>query len=135
MAKLSTKDFYVAIDGTNWSTSIASIDISDSFEELDTTTYGLTAKTRIAGLEDGSVAITFKQDFAAASVNATFHAKRGQTVSIEVRPTSAAVSATNPKLTFTALVTEWPVFSGAAGTIHEVAVTWPITGAKSLATS
>jgi hypothetical protein len=54
---------------------------------------------------------------------------------MEIRPTSAAVSTTNPKYTFSALITEWQSVSGSIGELASVSASWPISGAITKATS
>ena len=71
--------------------------------------------TRIAGLKDWSGSIDFVQDFAASQVNATlvsamFNQTSGYTIT--VKPTSAAVGATNPRLFGNILVNYEPFGNG-----------------------
>ncbi len=85
---------------------------------------------RIAGLTDGQVSIEFFQSFDAAAVNATIRPLVGDNdVTITLKPTSAATSATNPLYTFDVLVTDWETINAAVGEASTTSVTWPITGA------
>jgi hypothetical protein len=47
---------------------------------------------------------------------------------MEIRPVNTTVSASNPKYTFNALVSEWQAVSGAVGELATVSATWPISG-------
>jgi transcriptional regulator of NAD metabolism len=47
---------------------------------------------------------------------------------MQIRPVNAAVSASNPKYTFNAVITEWQSVSGELGNLSTVQVSWPISG-------
>lgn len=139
MARIVLTDAFVTINGVNLSDHIASITINESIDVVETTAFSSTAaKTRIGGLEDNSVTLEFHQDFAASNVEATINGTTslvGTVTAIVVRPTSAAVGATNPSYTFNALVSEWTALNGAVGELSTASVTWPITGAITKATA
>jgi hypothetical protein len=52
----------------------------------------------------------------------------GTVVPVKVKPTSAAVSATNPEYRFDALISSWSPIAGAVGDLATVSVTWQISG-------
>jgi len=79
-------------------------------------------------LSDNSLTLEFHQDFATSSVEQTIYPLLGTTTTVIVKPTSAIVSAGNPSLTFTALVSEWQPLSGAVGELSTASITWPISG-------
>ncbi len=128
MAKFVTTDYAVTIDGTDFSSSINSVTLDISVEEQETTAFGNTSRTRIGGLKDGSVSLDFHQDFGADSVDATLFPLLGNTVTITLKPTSGAVSATNPEYTFDCLVTQYQPFANAVGELAVLSVSWPVTG-------
>lgn len=125
----------ITINSVDLSDHIASVTINQKFDELDTTAFGSTGKTRIAGLEDSSIAIEFLQDYAAASVEATLNSLIGTTTTVVIQSKTGAVSATNPKWTGTCLVTELQPVAGAAGELAKQSVTWPVSGSLTRATS
>ena len=132
MARIVLTDAYVTINAVNLSDHITSITLTTSDDIVETTSFGSTARTRVAGLVDNSVAIEFQQDYAASSVEATINGTSslvGTTTSVVVKPNGATTSSTNPSYTFTALVSEWTALNGAVGELATVSVTWPITGA------
>lgn len=138
MARIVLTDAKVTINSVNLSDHIASITINESTDVVETTAFSNTAKTRVAGLKDNSVTIEFHQDFAASNVEATINGSPslvGTATTIVVTPTSAAVGATNPSYTFSALVAEWTPLNGAVGELSTASVTWPITGAITKATA
>lgn len=135
MARIVLTDVEVTVNSVDLSDHIASVTIDQSFNEVTTTAFGDAGVTRIAGLEDSSVSLEFHQDFAASSVDATLNALVGSTTSVVVKPTSSAVSATNPSYTMTCLVNQWNPISGGAGDLSTVSVTWPVSGAITRAES
>jgi hypothetical protein len=108
--------------------------LSISDDVVETTSFGTTARTRIGGLEDATVAIEFQQDYATSSVEATIYPLLGTVTTIVVSPTST-VSPSSPSYSFSALVSEWQPLSGAIGELASASVTWPISGAITKATS
>lgn len=135
MAKIVLTDAKVTINSVVLSDHISSITIDTKDEIIETTGFGSTAKTRVAGLADNSVMLDFFQDFAATNVEATIYPLIGSTTTIVVQPASTAVSTTNPTYTFTALVSEWTPLKGGIGQLATASVTWPISGSITKATS
>lgn len=140
MAKFVLTNAYVVLASTDISTYVSSVSLNTSLDVVETTTMGSTARTRIAGLADNAITLEFSQDFASGALEQLIYpsdalSKIGTAVAMEVRPTSSAVGATNPKYTFNALITEWQPVSGAVGELATVSVTWPISGAITKATS
>ena len=128
-------DYNISIGGDDLSTSLAAVTLDITVEEQDTTAFGNTARTRIGGLQDGSVSLDFHQDFAADSIDATLFPLLGTSVEIIILPTDAAVGATNPSYTFNALVTSYQPFASSVGDLATLSISWPITGPVVRATS
>ena len=133
--KFAATDFDISIAGTDFSDSIAALTLDISREQLEITAFGDAARRYIGGLQDSSVTISFHQDFASGSVDSTVFSNLGGTVAIVVKPTSAAVSATNPSYSFNALVVQSTPFSSNVGDLATMDVTWPVDGAITRATS
>jgi hypothetical protein len=125
----------VTIGGVDLSSHITKVTLSTSVNELETTTFGNTAKRRVAGLRDSTVAIDFNQDFAAAQVEATLYPLVGSTTAIVVKPNGTAASATNPSYTFNALITEWMPLDAQVGELATASVTFPVDGTIAKATA
>ena len=128
MSKIVLTDAKFVINSVNLSDHISSITIDTKDDIVETTAFGSTAKTRVAGLVDNSVSIEFMQDFASANVEATIFPLLGSTTTVVVSPTSSSVSSTNPTYTFTALVSEWQPLKGQIGALATASVSWPISG-------
>ena len=118
----------VTIGSVDLSSSIRKVTLSTSRAELDTTTFGNTAKRRVAGLADNKVSMDFNQDFSASSVEASIYSLIGTTTTVVIKPSGTTVSATNPSYTFTALVTEWTPLDAQVGDLASATISWPIDG-------
>jgi hypothetical protein len=128
MSKIVLTDAKVTINSVNLSDHINNITLETKDDIIETSAFGSTAKTRVAGLADNQVTLDFHQDFAAANVEATIYPLLGQTTTIVVQPTSSAVGATNPTYTFSAVIVDWTPLKGQIGQLATASVTWPITG-------
>jgi len=128
MSKIVLTDAKVTINSVNLSDHINNITLETKDDIIETSAFGSTAKTRVAGLADNQVTLDFHQDFAAANVEATIYPLIGQTTTIVVQPTSSAVGATNPTYTFSAVIVDWTPLKGQIGQLSTASVTWPITG-------
>jgi hypothetical protein len=103
------------------------------FDELDDTAMGDTGRSRLAGLEDGSLSADWNQDFAASATDATIAAARGTVVACKARPTSAAISATNPEYVGSYLVSKYSPFSASVGDLATTSTAWPLSDSTGVA--
>ena len=125
----------VTIGSVDLSSSIKKVSLSSSRAEIETTTFGNTAKRRVAGLIDNKVTLDFNQDFSASSVEASIYSLLGTTATVVIKPNGSTASATNPSYTFTALVTEWMPLDAQVGELASASITWPIDGTITKATA
>ena len=128
MAKFAATDYFVSINGTDFSTSLNSVELSQEADDLETTAFGSSWRTRIGGLKQASLTLNFMQDFAAGSVDATLNGLLGSIATVVIKPTSGTVTSTNPTYTMTALVTQYSPFASSVGDIATLSVTWPVSG-------
>jgi IMP cyclohydrolase len=131
MARIVLTNAYVTINSVNLSDHIASITLTTTDDVIETTAFGSSARTRIGGLADNSVALEFHQDYAAANVEATINGSPslvGTVTAVVVKPNGATTAADNPSYSFNALVSEWTPLNGAVGELATASVTWPIDG-------
>jgi len=135
VARLVLTNASVTFAGTDISAYCTSISLSTSLDVVETTSFGNTAKTRVAGLADNSVAIEFNQDFASSALEATIFPTIGTSVAVVVKPVAGTTTTSNPQYSFNALISEWTPLSGAIGELATASVTWPISGAITKATS
>jgi hypothetical protein len=130
-----TTDHSVTIAGVDLSDHITAVELPVEVETQDSTAMGDTWRESTAGLKSGSVTIGFHQDYAASEVDATLWDNLGTAVTIVVKPTSSAVSATNPSYSGSFIVTQTSPVAGTIGELNVLSVTFPLTGALTKATS
>ena len=130
MARIVLTDVGVVLGGVDLSDHIASVELSQNFNEVTTTAFGDGGVTRVAGLEDSSISLDFHQDFDTSEVEATIGPLVGGTASFELAPfgTAVAASGTAPRYSGTVLITEWTALNGAVGDLSTASVTWPVVG-------
>jgi hypothetical protein len=116
-----------------------SVDLSDhskgctvtaEAEQLDTTAMGDAWREYIGGLKAGTVTMELEDDYASSSVDATTWGafNTGTPVAVATKPTSGAISTTNPEYQFNVLPTQWNT-GGSVGELAMKSLTYPITGA------
>jgi hypothetical protein len=135
MARIVLTNAYVVFGTTDLSDHIASVTLNSTFDIVETTAFGNTAKTRVAGLADNSVSFEFHQDYATSSVEQTIYPLLGTAVTVSVKPVNTTTSTVNPAYGFSALVSEWTPLNGSVGELATASVTWPISGAITKTTS
>jgi hypothetical protein len=135
MARIVLTNAYVLFGSTDLSDHISSVSLSSTFDIVETTAFGQTSKTRVAGLADNSVTLEFHQDYATSSVEQTIYPTLGTAVTIAVKPANATTTAINPQYSFSAVVSEWTPLNGAVGELATASVSWPISGAISKTTT
>jgi hypothetical protein len=135
MAKQVAVFSSIVINSVDLSDHCDTIKLAEKYADVDTTAFGQGAKTRIAGLGDHSVALTFHQDYAAASVDATIYPLLGTTTSVTLKASTASTSTTNPAYTMTVLVDDWTPLDAKVGALLQAGVTWPVSGQVTRATS
>lgn len=128
MPKFVATDYAITIGTANFSSSLAAVTLDISTDEQETTAFGDTYRTRIAGLRDASLTLDFHQDFGAGSVDATLFPLIGSAVSFSIKPTSGTVTATNPSYSGTAIVVQYQPFASNVGDLATLSVTWPVSG-------
>jgi hypothetical protein len=128
MARIVLTNVAVTFGTTDISSYVTSVTLGTTLDVVETTAFGNTARTRVAGLADNSVALEFNQDYATSALETTIYPTIGTAVSMTVKPVAGTVTATNPAYSFSALVSEWTPLNGAVGELATASVTWPISG-------
>jgi hypothetical protein len=135
MAKFVLTNPAITINSVDLADRIASVSLNSTRAEVPTTAFGDQAVTRIAGLGDNSITLSFHEDFASTEVHQTIYPLIGTTTSVVVKPVNATTATDNPSFTMTVLVTEWPILNGAVGDLAAADVTWPVSGLITKSTS
>jgi len=135
MARIVLTNASVTFASTDVSSYVSSITLSTSLDVVDTTSFGNTARTRVAGLADNQVTVEFFQDFGSGLLESIIYPTIGTSAAMVIKPVAGSTTTTNPSYSFNALVSEWQPLSGAVGELATASVTWPISGAITKATS
>jgi hypothetical protein len=128
MAKFAATDYKITINSLDFSTNLNSVELAQEADDLETTAFGQSWRSRIGGLNNATVTLNFMQDFAAGSVDATLNPLLGSIATVVIQSASGTVSATQPKYTATCLVTSYSPFASSVGDIATLSVTWPVSG-------
>ena len=83
----------ITINSVDLSDHITSASLEISYEDVETTAFGDAVRTRIGGLGDATLNMTFNQDYASSEVDATLNGLVGASTAFVLKPTSGAVSA------------------------------------------
>ena len=135
MAKFVATDYKVTINGGTVSSSLASVELPIEVDEQETTAFGSSWRTRIAGLKSGSITLEFHQDFASGAIDSILYPLLGTNATVVVVPTSGTVTASNPSYSGEFLVTSYTPFASTVGDLATVGITWPLTGELTRATA
>jgi hypothetical protein len=138
MAKKVLLDAVLVIDSNDLTEWCAKVELTDDFEEKDTTTYGSGgAKEVLGGLESGNVGITFKNSHTSGELDEIMWtiARTRTPVTFTVRADEAVVSSGNPQYSGSLLVNKWMPIAGSVGDVNEADYTFPLSGALARATS
>ena len=127
MAHFVLTDAYVEVNGVVLSDHARSVTVVDNRAQVEATGFGATNNAYAKGLGDGSITIEFMQDFAAGEVHATLQPLVGSTtpISVKVRATSSAISATNPSIELnSALMFDYSPLAGNIGALSTFTATF-----------
>ena len=135
MAIYLSNGVVVTLNSVALSDHVTSVTINRSFDELEITSMGDSARKFIKGLEASTIQLDFLSDTAASNVNATLQAAWGTTVTLTLKQTSAATSATNPLYSTTVLVNNTTDINGATADIATQSITFTCNSVIVVSTS
>lgn len=126
MSKLILTDASITINSVDLSDHCSKVTIDTKKNQVDVTSFGATNTEYALGLGDATIAVDFFQDYASSSVDATLWSvyQGGTAVSIVVKPTSAAISSSNPSYTMSGLLPEYMPIDGSVGAASTISVTF-----------
>lgn len=99
MAVFVLTDASLTVNAVDLSSYVQSITLNYERDAVSIDAMGISGHQFTGGLQNISLDVTFNQDFAATKVAATLDALVGTQTTVVIKPTSAAVSATNPSYT------------------------------------
>lgn len=135
MAVFLNNGVVLTVNSVDLSDHVTAVTINRTFDELEVTAMGDSGHKFIKGLEASSITIDFLNDTATAEVLPTLQAAWGTNVTVTVKQTSAATSATNPLYTMTALVNNTTDINGGVADLSTQSVTWNVSGTIAVTTS
>ena len=92
-----------------------------AYDTLEETTFGSLARTYVKGLETNTCTLTLFNSYAAQETYVSLLALVGTQVTVEIKPSNAAISATNPVLTLTStFMPSLPVANMALGELSTI---------------
>ena len=111
-----------AVDMTDQCTSAV---LTRVIESLEATAFGQTNRSYVGGLENSTLTVSMYNSFAVSETYATLKALVGTQVTVKVKPTSAATSATNPESSLTgAYMESLPIVNGQLGALDTIDITF-----------
>jgi hypothetical protein len=117
MAKFVLKTAVITVDGDDISDHVSSVTIETERDEVDVTAMGAANKEILAGLGDATITLEVFQDFASNEIDQNMfqHSIEDSPFEVTVKPTNAAVGATNPEYSMQALLFGYSPIAGAVG--------------------
>lgn len=136
MAKYVVIEPVIVFNGSTVTSSCASVTLNIEADEVETTAFGSTFRTRVGGLKTGTVDFEFHQDMDSGAIDSLIFSNLGGTVPVRIRPGgTAAVGSSNPEYRFDVLVTQANPIDSAVGDLATQSVSFPTTGTITRATS
>jgi hypothetical protein len=135
MAVFLNNGVVLTVNAVDLSDHVTSITLNRTFDELEVTAMGDSGHKFVKGLEASSITIDFLNDTASSEVLQTLQAAWGTSVTVTVKQTSAAVSATNPLYTMTCLVNNTTDINGSVADLSTQSVTWNVNGTIAITTA
>jgi hypothetical protein len=135
MAVFLNNGVSVTVNSVDLSDHVTAVTINRTFDELEVTAMGDSGHKFVKGLEASSITIDFLNDTATGKVLQTLQAAWGTSVTVVVKQTSAAVSATNPSYTMSCLVNNTTDVNGSVADLGTQSVTWNVNGTIAIATA
>ena len=131
MAKLVFLDGYISVNGVDLSDHASDITLDLTKADIQTTTMGQKGVSRLAGLEDDKITVTFFQDFAAAEIDATLQPLwsagslfPGTVMAVK----TGGASSTNPTYSGTFIILDYQPVAGKVGDALATTVTMSTSG-------
>jgi hypothetical protein len=135
MAVFLNNGVVLTVNAVDLSDHVTAVTINRTFDELEVTAMGDSGHKFVKGLEASSITIDFLNDTATSEVLQTLQAAWGTSVTVTVKQTSAATSATNPLYTMTCLVNNTTDINGSVADLSTQSVTWNVNGTITIATA
>lgn len=126
MAKTIYDNAVVTVNGVNLSTYCHNVEITSTRPSYDVSGMGAPYVEYILGKPDAQITLTFWQDHAAGTVDATLFplSSTDTPFAISIRVENAAISTSNPEFQMTCLLPEYQPMAGGVDAPAETTVTF-----------
>lgn len=137
MGKFIIKLTAMKVGGVEISDHCREITVSLSAPPVDVKAMGSAGREVVQGLREDEFSITAYSDFAANSIDQIMwpHFSAGTPVLIEAWPSGTVSSATNPRYSGSAILTEYQPIAGEVGDAAMTPLTFPVNGLVQRATA
>jgi hypothetical protein len=135
MAVFLNNGVVLTVNAVDLSDHVTAVTINRSFDELEVTAMGDSGHKFVKGLEASSITIDFLNDTATGEVLPTLQAAWGTTVTVTVKQSSAAVSASNPLYTMSCLINNTTDINGSVADLSTQSLTFNVNGTIAVTTS
>lgn len=117
MAKFVYKTAVITVNAVDVSDHVQQVTIETTRDEVDVTSFGASYKETLAGLGDATITLQVFPDFAAGEIDATFQplSVSDTPFTVAVKPTNAAISATNPEYQMSSLMFSYTPIDATVG--------------------
>jgi hypothetical protein len=114
------------VNSVDLSNHVSSITVNRTVDTPDITAMGASGHEMLPSLRNDSFQVTFRQDFAATSVDATLDPlfASGSTFLVKAWANGTTTSATNPSYSGTVFISEYTPISGGVGDVLDAPVTF-----------
>jgi hypothetical protein len=115
----------VTINAVDLTDQTSSAVLTRVIEALESTAFGSGSRVYTSGLENNTLTVTLYNSYAVSETYATLKALVGTQITVTIKPTSAATSATNPIHTLTGTYLETlPLINGQLGALDTIDITF-----------
>lgn len=135
MAVFLNNGVVLTVNSVDLSDHVTAVTINRSFDELEVTAMGDSGHKYVKGLESSNIVIDLLNDTASGEVLQTLQAAWGTNVTVTVKQSSAATSATNPLYTMTCLINNTTDINGSVADLSTQSLTFNVSGTIAVTTS
>lgn len=115
----------VTVNSVDLSDQCTAATINRTVEALESTAFGDTGRKFTGGLQNNEVTLTLYMSYASSETYATLASLVGTTTNIEIKASSAALSATNPNFIISGCYLETlPVINATMGELATIDITF-----------
>lgn len=113
----------VTVNSVDFSDQCSSATITVGYDQLEATAFGASGRAYVAGLESVDVTLTLFASYGTGEIEDTLQGLVGTTTTVVIKPSDAAVGASNPSYTITgAFLASFTPIAGSVGELSSIDV-------------